>query len=40
MDLTYTTARVRHTSLSEIPDLLEVSEMCVLDSEQHEILVR
>jgi hypothetical protein len=39
-DIIYTTARDRRTSLSKIPDLLEVSEMCVLDGEEHKILVR
>jgi hypothetical protein len=39
-DIIYTTARDRHTSLSKIPDMLEVSKMCVPDGEQHKILVR
>jgi len=39
-DIIYTTVRAWHTSLSQIPDLLEVSEMCVLECEQHKILVR
>jgi len=39
-DKIYTMARAWHTSLSKIPDVLEVSEMCVLDGEQHKILVR
>jgi hypothetical protein len=39
-DIIYTTAQAWHTSLSKIPDLLEVSEKCVLGGVQHKIVVR